>query len=401
MNIIETFVGCGGSHIGFKRQGFKTIFVNDIWDTALETLKYNNKELTDDMIICEDINTLCNKDLLTQFNIKKNDLDVLIGGVVCKGFSTAGVRNPYDDRNYLYISQLKLVEKFKPKISIIENVPGMKNMKILCKENIAPISNKLKNSITEPNLDICNYINENIKNIKLNTGSIFSINRKIELKRTDELLKQKEDLYIQKQNLLHQRNQLQKKLDNSLFSVLDDITEKYYELGYKVYIKKIKVSDIGGYTSRTRLIIVAIRNDIKKDWIWDDYNKPLKTVGDAFNLLDDNINNPKIDNDNIPMKHTKKTIEKFKNIDNLNFGGRLKKINIKKACHTIVPGHSNLPLHPLENRLITIREAATISGFPIDYKFFGSHSNKCIQVGNAIPVQLGEYLAINCKKFLS
>ena len=46
-----------------------------------------------------------------------------MGGVVCKGFSLAGVRNPFDQRNYLYVSQLQLVEQLKPKISIIENVP--------------------------------------------------------------------------------------------------------------------------------------------------------------------------------------------------------------------------------------------------------------------------------------
>ena len=100
---METFVGCGGSHIGFDRENFDTVFVNDIWDTALKTLKQNNPKLNDEQVICEDINTLCEKDLLKQYNMKPKELDVLIGGVVCKGFSLAGVRNPYDDRNYLYI----------------------------------------------------------------------------------------------------------------------------------------------------------------------------------------------------------------------------------------------------------------------------------------------------------
>ena len=41
--IVETFVGCGGSHLGFDREGFETIFVNDIWSKSLETLKLNNQ----------------------------------------------------------------------------------------------------------------------------------------------------------------------------------------------------------------------------------------------------------------------------------------------------------------------------------------------------------------------
>lgn len=47
LTIAETFVGCGGSHIGFKRQEFETIFVNDIWNDALQTLKNNNKEFNE------------------------------------------------------------------------------------------------------------------------------------------------------------------------------------------------------------------------------------------------------------------------------------------------------------------------------------------------------------------
>ena len=156
--IVETFVGCGGSHLGFDREGFETVFVNDIWDKALKTLKQNNPNLKDEQIVHGDINKLCNENLIERFNMTEGDLDVLIGGVVCKGFSLAGVRNPYDIRNYLYISQLKLVEQLRPKISIIENVPGMKNMKILVKKDFAPWSKALKQDTTDSVENICKKI---------------------------------------------------------------------------------------------------------------------------------------------------------------------------------------------------------------------------------------------------
>ena len=50
------------------------------------------------------------------------DLDVFIGGVVCKGFSLAGIRNPYDERNYLYLQQLRLVGILKPKILKMDKI---------------------------------------------------------------------------------------------------------------------------------------------------------------------------------------------------------------------------------------------------------------------------------------
>ena len=129
-NIAETFVGCGGSHFGFKKAGFKTLFVNDIWEDAINTLKMNEPSLPHSKIICDDISTI-NADKLNEIGVDLTDIDVLLGGVVCKGFSLAGIRNPFDERNYLYLEQLRLVDLLRPKISIIENVPGIMSMKIL------------------------------------------------------------------------------------------------------------------------------------------------------------------------------------------------------------------------------------------------------------------------------
>jgi len=67
---------------------------------------------------------------------------------------------------------------------------------------------------------------------------------------------------------------------------------------------------------------------------------------------------------------------------------------------TLVPGHSNFPVHPKENRSITVREAATIMGFPLDYKFFGSHTSRCEQVGQAVVVEMAEALAKSVENFL-
>lgn len=413
--VVETFVGCGGSHIGFERENFDTIFVNDIWDTALKTLKTNNPKLHENKVICEDINTFCEKDLLTQFNICKNDLDVLIGGVVCKGFSLAGVRNPYDCRNYLYISQLKMVEQLRPKISIIENVPGMMNMKILCKNNYAPISEKLKFTVEDSVETICANINTNIETHKKNRGAIIAINKKLSLDENNEEYKlTKVQLLEEKNSLEEQRKEMEELLSTYMYSVLDDITERYKELGYKVSINKLKVSNFGGYTNRIRLIIVAVRQDIEKDWEWpkiensdEDESLPnLRTVKEAFELLDETINNPDIDIDNVPMNHRPSTIEKFKLItcdkksEGFSSRGTSNRLSLNKPAPTLVPGHSSFQIHPIEHRSITVREGATISGFPIDYKFIGSHTDRCMQIGNAIPVQLGQTLAKCARKVL-
>jgi DNA (cytosine-5)-methyltransferase 1 len=80
--------------------------------------------------------------------------------------------------------------------------------------------------------------------------------------------------------------------------------------------------------------------------------------------------------------------------------GNTQRLDRNKPAPTLVPGHSNFPIHPSEHRSITIREAATITGFPLDYKFYGSHTSRCIQIGNAVPIQLSYNIALSVKNFL-
>lgn len=88
------------------------------------------------------------------------------------------------------------------------------------------------------------------------------------------------------------------------------------------------------------------------------------------------------------MQHTEKTIERFKYIpegsniayhinelpDDLkiscfNLKGNTMRLNENDASPTLVPGHSNFPIHPKEHRSITVREAACITGFPKNMYF--------------------------------
>ena len=131
--IFETFVGAGGSHIGFMQENFRTIYVNDFIDDCLKTLVHNNPNLIeeDSYIDNTSIDKIDAVALRHKLGVDIGEIDVFFGGVVCKGFSLAGERNPIDERNYLYHAQLNLVNAFRPKISIIENVPGMRNAKVL------------------------------------------------------------------------------------------------------------------------------------------------------------------------------------------------------------------------------------------------------------------------------
>ena len=147
----------------------------------------------------------------------------------------------------------------------------MQTMKILARNNVAPYSKKLSFTIEKSVETICEEIDKVIENHKINRGKIIAINKKLTTDNTEENKNIKNKLEEEKNKLEELRSTLEMDLDKYKYSVLEDIKEKYIELGYTVNIQKLKVSNFGGYTNRIRLIIVAVRNDIKKKWELPNY----------------------------------------------------------------------------------------------------------------------------------
>lgn len=395
LTIVETFVGAGGAHLGFKKAGYKSLLVNDVEKDTIDTLLLN-KVITEDQYLLCPIEEIIEETLLSKIGNKK--VDVLFGGIVCKGFSLAGVRNPFDPRNYLYKHQLRLVNILKPKVSVIENVTAIKNMilYVKCEETIKTFEDYTK-------LSDCNKLLNGEKSSKRKNGQDYSgLNLTI-----NQNKKQMEELL--------------KNIEKYKYCILDDIKQKYLEMGYRFYEKILQTDKYGGYTNRKRMIMVAVRNDIEGEYTFPIEQDTHYTLNDALKLIDyTGINNPVVDEDNKPMNHTKKTIDRFKLIpeghniaDVINdipkdlkisafySRGNTQRLNRNLPVPTLVPGHSNFPIHPWEHRSITVREAATITGFPIDYKFCGSHTSRCVQIGNAVPVHLAYNIALSIKELLN
>lgn len=411
--IFETFVGAGGSHIGFMQENFRTVYVNDFIDDCLKTLVYNNPNLIEEGAYID--NTSIDKidavALRNKLGVTIGEIDVFFGGVVCKGFSLAGERNPIDERNYLYHAQLNLVNVFRPKISIIENVPGMRNAKVLVGDD-EDLRSEIEN------------LWQALENYKGKKAALRKINK------IDEAFEAEGKALKKRKELLLRR------LQNSpnYISVVEDIKRLYEEMGYTVHMDILNSAWYGAATKRERLIIVAIRNDVEDIFEYpqpqytdqsiyksgldrDLLNLPSpKTVNDALKLVDYEDED---DIDNLPMNHSEKTIRRFKYIpegDNIAnhmdllpeelkiskfySRGATMRLDGTQPSPTLVPGHSNFPVHPKEHRSITVREAATITGFPLKYKFFGNHSKRCEHVGNAVPPPLARALAQSCKKVL-
>ena len=277
----------------------------------------------------QDIRTISD-DELTSY---KGKIDVIVGGPPCQGFSTIGKRLVKDPRNELVFEFIRFVNVIRPRVFLMENVRGL----------LSSDGGKIKNAI----------INE------------------------------------------------------------------FENIGYNVKSKVLCAADYGVPQLRNRVFFIGVRKDLKTEPSFPlatTDKESYKTVGEAINDLVGKEN--QIPN-HVPMKHNatvtariscikegegipKEGLPKevafgsrsdYKNNQLKNFSHVYKRLSRYKPSTTMVPGHNAFPLHPTENRSLTVREAARIQTFPDDVIFYGNRQEQCIQVGNAVPVKLASCLA--------
>lgn len=134
--IVDLFAGAGGSSEGFVRAGFKILAAVDMDEMAVRTYRLNHPGVPDDRVLCLDIRAVPVSTLRKL--VGRPRLDVLVGSPPCQGFSTAGFRSKKtrtgyrpdsDARNYLSEWMVDAALALKPKLFLMENVPGMQTVK--------------------------------------------------------------------------------------------------------------------------------------------------------------------------------------------------------------------------------------------------------------------------------
>ncbi len=104
--LIDIFSGCGGLSTGFEWTGqFETVLAADIWQTALDTVK-SNKPNTE--TICKPLQDLENEEI-QKIKEKYGEIEVVVGGPPCQGFSLAGKRKSDDPRNNLWQEYVRFI----------------------------------------------------------------------------------------------------------------------------------------------------------------------------------------------------------------------------------------------------------------------------------------------------
>lgn len=394
-NFIDLFAGCGGLSEGFYRMGFRALAHVEINHWACETLrtrmrKYRYKNI-DESVIEQDITA---EDIIEKIdNATKGVIpDVVIGGPPCQAYSTAGrVRDgrgmAQDPRNFLFESYVRILEHYRPKFFVFENVTGILSAKVNGKLIFPQVLEALGQEyklINDPEILLHNTANYGVPQIRKRI-IIMGVRKDIDGKEAI-------DLY----NAVKKTN------------YDPDMTEEQRK-GLKRFVDvREAIGDLPP---------VEPGNDASTD----SFNYPCDN--DFLRRVGSPGMHPLMDH--IARKHNARDRERFDVMitNNWSFGEMRKARPDLEHEHARVFDNSyvvqwwNLPsktilahihkdgfqfIHPdgAQLRSFTVREAARIQSFPDDFVFEGSRGEKYKQIGNAVPVLFAEALAKSIKKNL-
>ncbi len=337
---VDLFAGAGGFSLAAKNSGIRIVAAVELNKHACSTYRRNLVKGSFPVLYEENILDLGPEVLIEKHFSDQQECDVLLGGPPCQGFSVhringAGVDDP---RNLLVLRYFEYVSALRPKVFLMENVPG----------------------------------------ILWGRHKFFL-----------------EQLYL-----------------------------RGGAAGYKLYPPAIiDARDFGVPQRRKRVFILGVRNDLVVNIDWP----PASTHGDDAAIVADPTLIPwekaevvfkkevlSGDQNDIHMNHTPGLVEVFRRTP-LN-GGSRKDSGRVLPCHHAHDGHKDVYgridpsapgptmttacinpskgrfVHPVENHGITLRQAARFQSFPDDYVFEGGLIAGGAQIGNAVPVKLGEAL---------
>ena len=371
LNVIDLFCGAGGSSSGFKLAGFNLVGALDVNEAAAKTHELNFPTCK---TVVGDITKLSPAEF--EKIIEHKRIDIVIGSPPCQTFSSLsqgkirslGKDIKHDIRNYFYKNYLDYVSYFRPKVFLMENVPGFMT--------------KYKGEIFQ---DLLCYIKENLPDYNVKYAILEAEDYSVPQARKRLFVcgfKKEYSFEFPKEN----REFCDGKEHVSVWEALSDLPNirddwrldkvPYSDKAKNPYQRMMRQGQGNAVTNN----ICRVSNPQAKELF------VRLNPGERYTDL---------------SKEKQDEISLFDTFDSSVIKGRCRKLPIDDVSWTII-AHIGMDgyeyIHPSEIRTLSVREAARLQSFPDDFVFVGNMREQYVQIGNAVPPLLSYAIAKRIKK---
>lgn len=388
--VISLFSGAGGMDLGFINAGFEIVWANDFFKEAVESYKKN----VDDRIVYGDITKIDSSEM-------PDDIDLVIGGFPCQGFSVANTkRSMKDERNFLYKEMLRVIDDKKPKFFVAENVKGilsMKKGKVF--DMIKKDFKKLGYNVDAKLLNAAEYGVPQARERVIIIGNRIGVKNPyptpthwVDSKKYESKEGLKDPVTVEETIGFLSDVRLSDKpitLDNGMViynhMAATNVYDKFWGRKYKVkqedicdYLKMWR--DKAGYTTKKVDDHFGYKYTAGHWFRKDNHSGSIPKPSDWWELK------KILGFDNKYDKKVTTMVEK-----EIKFEQSLRVTNWDRPSDTITA--TSPEIHVNRERRLSARECAMLQTFPMDYEFVGSLNVIYRQIGNAVPVKLAEQIA--------
>ena len=355
LTVIDLFCGAGGLSEGFRQAGCHVLAGQDYNDVAGATFALTHPEAT---FVGGPIQNVTAQALLDAAKKKRGEIDVIVGGPPCQGYSVYNhQRGENDPRAGLFREYLRIVEGIQPRWLVMENVTG-----------ITSISG---GRIVEEIVSGMNGLGYRV-DMRVLKAEEYGVPQE---RRRVFFIATKSDAEIAFPTPTHGPGLL------PYVTVWDAISDlPPIEDGSKDSPDRHNKKPQSDYQAMLRGTLKALHNHTPGRL--SPINKArMRHIPPGGSWRD------------IPIELLPEGMKKAKRSDHTKRYGRPRKNDLSCTVLTKCDVHWGAYIHPEQDRAFTVREAARLQGFPDFFNFQGNRTEQYVQVGNAVPPILGRKVA--------